>query len=120
MHYICQRISDGEKVHEELALLTTNENGDKTLHLHMEELPSITVHSLSHNDDAVWTFSYTGTGQLEGFNSELVFEWDERKVKYLHRWAVNGEVGDKSWCLLEPVNLPDADVSLSHTLSNNE
>ncbi|WP_196161144.1 hypothetical protein [Reinekea sp. G2M2-21] len=100
--YIATRTADNTKVHEEVGLITINENNEPALHVHMEEMPCTTVHKLKEANEKRWVFEYKGHNQLAGFTSELVFEFDGDKFKYLHRWAMGGEVSDKSWCLLEP------------------
>lgn len=103
LHYIATRLSDDVKVHEELGYLAKNENGEEILHVHMEELPCVTIHTVKDASEDRYVFAYKGIGLIEGFSSELVFEFDEEKVTYLHRWAMSGAVSDKSWCLLEPI-----------------
>lgn len=103
LRYLANRMSDGTKVHEEVGLLTENEDGKVELHVHMEELPCVTVHAVKAQSDDRWVFEYHGSGRIAGFSSELVFEFEGETFKYLHRWALNDKVSDKSWCLLEPV-----------------
>ena len=103
LSYTATRLSDRTVVHREIGLLTENEQGELQLHVHMEELPCTTVHQLKSQSQDCWVFEYHGQGKLAGFSSELVFQFEGEKFKYLHRWAMAGEVSDKSWCLLERV-----------------
>ena len=102
VRYVANRVSDNQKVHEELGYLSVDDEGELLLNVHMEEMPITTPHKLVESTDTRFVFEYRGHGQLAGFNSELVFEFEGEKFRYLHRWAMNGEVSDKSWCLLEP------------------
>ena len=104
LKFVATRLKDDVKVHEELGMLTVNENDELQFHLHMEELPCATLHTVKENLDSKWIFEYQGTGKIEGFSSELVFEFDGEGFKYTHRWAMGGEVSDKSWCLFSPKN----------------
>jgi len=104
IRYIATRISDGKKLHEEVGLLTKSEAGDLVFHVHMEEMPCVTVHTLKESTESRWIFEYQGSGNITGFSSELVFEFEGDNFKYLHRWAMGGEVSDKSWCFMEPIN----------------
>jgi hypothetical protein len=103
IRYVANRVSDNEKVHEEVGLLTENESGDLVFHVHMEEMPCTTVHTLKNKSESRWVFEYKGSGNILGFSSELVFEFEGKQFKYLHRWAIGGEISDKSWCILKPV-----------------
>lgn len=104
IRYLAIRVSDNTKVHEEIGLLTENEDGVLELHVHMEEMPCVTIHTLKEKTASRWVFEYEGKGKIAGFSSELVFEFEGDKFRYLHRWAMGGEISDKSWCLLEPIN----------------
>jgi hypothetical protein len=98
LKYVATRLKDDVKVHEELGLLTQNENDELEFHLHMEELPCATLHSLKQTTGTQWVFEYQGKGKIAGFSSELVFEFNAEGFKYTHRWAMGGEVSDRSWC----------------------
>ena len=100
--YIATRTSDNQSIHEEAGLLSEDEQGLLCLHVHMQELPCLTVHCLKEQTGNLWVFAYQGSGNLAGFNSELVFEFDGLSFRYAHRWAMAGDVSDKSWCLLQP------------------
>lgn len=96
--YIATRTLDGLKVHEEAGMFGKDEQGHWILNVHMEEMPCHTQHRLAKSTDNTFDFRYRGTGKIEGFNSELVFEFSDDGFRYLHRWAMGGEVSDKSWC----------------------
>jgi hypothetical protein len=98
------RMSDDVVVHRESGFIGKDDSNEWLLTVHMEELPCLTVHSLIDHERDRYVFAYKGKNDLTGFNSELVFEMEEGGFKYLHRWAMKGEVSDKSWCLLHAVS----------------
>lgn len=98
LRYRAIRANDQTQIHDEIGLLARDEDNNWSLYLHMEELPCATVHSLQECSESRWVFAYHGSGSLAGFSSELVFEFSESGFRYLHRWAMGGEVSDKSWC----------------------
>ena len=101
--YTAVRNSDAAVVHRENGFIGSDDQGKFMLVNHMEELPCVTVHVLVKQVADSYVFEYEGTGSLDGFKSELVFEFNDGGFRYLHRWAMGGDVSDESWCLLKPV-----------------
>ena len=95
-------LTDGEKIHEESGIFSFDETGNSVVANHMDELPCVTLHRLFKQQERCFHFSYTGVGDIAGFNSELVFEFLDSGFKYKHRWAMGGDPEDKSWCELKP------------------
>lgn len=106
--YQAIRSTDKSIVHTEVGLLTQAMDGEWHFHLHMEELPCVTEHRLKSNTENRWVFFYRGCDALAGFDSELVFDFiNEGQFRYTHRWAMNEELSDKSWCDLSiPIKEP--------------
>jgi len=98
--YIAIRLSDDLTLHEEFGLIGRNEIGGLVLTVHMAEMPCHTTYLMNRQENDTFIFTYVGKGNVEGFKSELVFEFGKDRFRYLHRWAMEGEVSDKSWCEL--------------------
>lgn len=99
--YQANRASDGARVHFETGLIGLNEDSTAVIHVQMDELPCVSLHALSEHSETTYRFAYEGHGSLAGFVSELVFRFHESGFRLTHRWALNDDLQDRSWCDLD-------------------
>ena len=89
---------DDQCIHQESGLIGRDDSGRLTICVQMQELPCITIHRLIRHHDRIFCFSYQGQDMVNGFHSELIFEFKPDGFKYRHRWGFNEPAIDRSWC----------------------
>ena len=103
LHYEA-KLSSGEVVHAESALLASDMTGTLSLWPVMSELPGVLPHRAIVQGKASATFSSGNREDSSSFREEITVSIsDDGSLTYAHAWGMpGGEFAERSSCTLRP------------------